>query len=324
MFGPKILHSMLHQARLVLVLLAVAVLVKGAAPASAATVPPASASAPAASRETPSIAATGYFTARYVFRSAETASAEHFRDQDVFGELRMDVTAPRSGRYEFHFLGAVRADLDNNQNVMSYDPLEDIGNTVTHRYLGNVYEAHLDINNVTKNITQVRLGRQAGTRDEAIFFDGIAADVRVMPKVNMTFYGGAAVHFYEIDWKEGDDFLGGAGIDYTLSAWTGMSFDYLSVSDKRNYLTFTNQKDNLLSFRLWQRFSQNVKATAKVRYQDGETRDLALRLLGAFPDSGAEVGAVYFRQFSTQEQQTNELSPFTDVLGPSYPIRRSI
>jgi hypothetical protein len=233
----------------------------------------------------------------------------------------MDVTAPRSGRYEFHFFGAVRNDLDGNESVAAFDPLEDIGNTVNSRSFGNVYEAHLDINDPVNRVTQVRLGRQAGTRDEAVFFDGLAVDLRPAQNVNISLYGGAAVHFYEIDSGQGTDMLGGAGIDYAPWAWTGVSIDYLSVSDKRNYLLFTDQTDSLLSFRLWQRFSQNIKATAKLRYQDGETRDLALRLFGAFPDQGAEFGAAYFRQFSTQLQQTNELSPFTDVMGPSYPYQ---
>jgi predicted porin len=323
MFGPSIMPFVIRQARFLRSCIMIVLLAVAAAPAFAAATAGKNTSPAAASLspEPSSIAAAGYFSARYVFRSAVTSSQEHFRDQDIFGELRMDVTSPRSGRYEFHFLGTVRSDLDGNQDVTTFNPLEDIGNTVAGKTFGNIYEAHLDINNLTTRLTQIRLGRQSGTRDEAIFFDGIAADVRLMPKVNVTLYGGAAVHFYEINWKEGDDSLGGAGIDYTPSAWTGMSLDYLSVSDKRDYLTFTNQKDNLLSFRLWQRFSQYVKATAKYRYQDGESRDLALRLLGTFPDHRAEFGIAYIRQFSTQQQQTNELSPFTDVMGASYPYQ---
>ena len=265
------------------------------------------------------VTTTGYFSARYVFRSAETASSDHFRDQDVFGELRVDMTSPRSGRYEFHFLGNVRSDLDDNQNVKTYDPLEDIGNTVSSRTFGVIYEAHLDINKLTDRLTQVRLGRQAGTRDEGIFFDGVAVDVRPAQKVNVTLYGGAAAHFFEIDNGQGIDTLGGAGIDFTPSAWTGMSLDYLGVSDKRNYLGFTDQTNSLLSFRIWQRLTRSIKASAKYRYQDGDARDLVLRVLGTFPDVRTEFGIVYFRQFSTQYEQSNELSPMYDVMGASYP-----
>lgn len=49
--------------------------------------------------DVPSVAVTGYFNARYVFRSAETASVDIARDQDVYGELRIDATTPKSGRY---------------------------------------------------------------------------------------------------------------------------------------------------------------------------------------------------------------------------------
>jgi len=323
MFGPRIMRFMIHQARLICSLLTFIVFLGGSTHALAAsqTTAPVSPSTATGSPESSPLATSGYFSARYVFRSAETASLEHFRDQDVFGELRVDVTSPRSGKYEFHFLGTVRSDLDGNQDVQTYDPLEDIGNTVEGKTFSTLYEARLDINHPTASLTQIRLGRQAGTRDEEITFDGIAVDVRPAQNVNMTLYGGGAVHFYEINGGQGTDLLGGAGIDYTPSAGTGLSLDYLRVSDKRNYLGFTDQKNSLLSFRLWQRITQNVKATAKVRYQDGETRDLALRLLGTFPEAATEFGAVYFRQFSTQLEQANELSPFTDVMGASYPFQ---
>ena len=266
---------------------------------------------------------SGYLSTRYVFRSAETSTPTEltFRDQDLFGELRIDVAAPERGKYEFHFFGTVRGDLDDNQNIHTFDPLEDIGNATPKRYTGVLYEAHLDLNSLLPKVTQIRLGRQAGTRDEAIYFDGIAADIRMTGSLNFTVYGGAAVHFYEIDWKEGSDGLAGAGIDYTPAASTGISLDYLTLKDSRDYLLLTDEKNNLLSLRLWQRFGDSLKASAKVRYQDSDWRDMNLRILGSFSEARAEFGAAYFRQFKTQLAQANEISPFVDVLGPSYPYQ---
>jgi len=231
----------------------------------------------------PSVTVNGYFNARYMFRSAETASGDIARDQDVYGELRIDLTAPKSGTYEFHFMGNVRSDLDGHRDIHTYYPLEDIGDTGQQSTMGNVYEAHLDLNDPFPRVTQIRLGRQAGTRDEQVFFDGIALEVRPVPKINLTVYGGAAVHFYEISRSEGDDSLAGVGIDLYPTSLTGMSLDYLTVKDARNYLTLTDVRNDLVSLKLWQRFGENVKATAKARYQDSDFRDASLRLLGSFP-----------------------------------------
>jgi hypothetical protein len=287
---------------------------------SAAPVEPSS-SPQAARPEGPSLAVTGYFATRYVFRTAETSSNITWRDQDIFGELRLDMTMPGKGTYEFHFFGAARSDLDGNRSIQGYHPLEDIGDTGSHSTIGDVYEAHLDLNNPVSRVSQVRLGRQAGTRDEQIYFDGIALDVRPAPKMNLTLYGGAAVHFWEISRSESDDKLAGAGIDLYPTSLTGISLDYLAVSDARNYLTFTDVRDKLISAKIWQRFGAGVQATAKVRYQDSDFRDATLRLLGSFPQSTFEFGAVYFRQFTTQVQQVNELSPFWDVMGQTDPYQ---
>jgi len=137
----------------------------------------------------------------------------------------------------------------------------------------------------------------------------------------VTLYGGAAVHFWEISRSEGDDKLAGAGIDLYPSSQTGISLDYLAVNDARNYLTFTDVRDKLISAKIWQRFGAGVQATAKVRYQDSDFRDATLRLLGSFPQSTFEFGAVYFRQFTTQVQQSNELSPLWDVMGQTDPFQ---
>jgi len=269
----------------------------------------------------PSVAVTGYFSARYWFRTAQTTSGDVARDQDAYGELRIDATTPKTGRYEFHFMGNVRNDLDGNRDLHTYYPLEDIGDTGPKHTVGYLYEAHLDINNPFSRVTQFRIGRQASTRDEPVYFDGIAMDVGLLPKMNLTLYGGAGVNFYEINRSEGDDTVAGAGIDLYPTASTGMALDYLSIKDARDYLQMTDVQDHLVSLKVWQRFTPSVKAVAKFRYQNGEVRDLSLRLLGTFPGAGTEFGASYLRQFNVQAVQSNALSPFYDVLGQSNPYQ---
>jgi hypothetical protein len=137
----------------------------------------------------------------------------------------------------------------------------------------------------------------------------------------MTVYGGALINHFEIDHAEGDDTVGGAGLDIAAGQSTGISIDYLAINDKRDYLELKDVHDKLLSLKIWQRFTPSIKATALYRHQNSEARDLTLRLLGTFPAAGTEFSANYLRQFNTQEAQSTPLSPFVDVVGPSEPFQ---
>jgi hypothetical protein len=55
-----------------------------------------------------------------------------------------------------------------------------------------------------------------------------------------------------------------------------ISTDYL-VTDKRNFFDLTTQRDQFVSLKLSQRFSPNLRTTAKVRYVNGDPRDLKSR-----------------------------------------------
>lgn len=266
----------------------------------------------------PSYTVSGYASARYVFRTAKT-DEQRFKDQDVFGDLRFDVTSPKERSVEFHFFGAARSDLDGGQNTAAFHPFEDAADARRSRAGGYVYEAHLDLNDPFSKVTRLRIGRQAGSRDEPVFFDGLAADLGG-DKLNLTLYGGAAVHFYEIDSSWGDDLLGGAGLDLRPTTLTGLSLDYLTVRDERTFIAANDVvQDRFFSLKLTQRFAQYNRVTAKYRYLNSEPRDAALHAAAVYPEGEAELSAGYFRQFRAQNELSNELSLYFDVIGRSSP-----
>lgn len=264
---------------------------------------------------------SGYFSLRSVYRTAITASHDSFRDTDLFGEARLDVSRIGAGKFELHFLGTSRRDIDGDSDVTTFDPLEDIGNTRNKDVMAQVYEAHFDINDLFTGLSQIRLGRQAGSREEQVFFDGAAVDLRPARFLGITVYGGTPLNFFEVNGEEGRDRVAGAGMDVAAGTSTGVSIDYLAVHDDRTYFDDRSLTDRLWSFKVWQRFGRNVKTTAKFRYQNEESRDLNVKVLGALPGQGAELGATYVRQFHDQVEQTTVLSPFTDVLGTSHPYQ---
>ncbi len=265
-------------------------------------------------------ALTGYLSSKYIVRTAYS-SGEQTSDQDIFVQMRFDATRKEQQGKEFHFLGVLRGDLDGNRNRQGFYPFEDIGDAYGSWAAGYAYEAHLDMNHLLPHLTQLRVGRQAGTRDEAIFFDGVGADIAVTDGLNMTAYGGAAVHFYEADNDWGSDTLGGLGVDYSPVRATGISVDYFAVHDRRNAFSFTDKNDQLFSVRLRQRLSTYSRIMARYRYLNGEPRDLTVRAVDAFPLADMQFSVSYVKQFSTQDELSNELSPYYDVLGQSRPYQ---
>jgi hypothetical protein len=267
-----------------------------------------------------SLSINGYFSARYVYRTAEL-SGSRATDQDLFGELRVDATMPKENTYEFHFFGTARDDLGGDYDRTSFSPFADIGNTYRSPVHGYLYEAHLDVNDPFPRVTQVRIGRQSGTRDEPVFFDGAAVDINAASDLHLALYGGAAVHLYEIGYHWGDDALAGAGLDYSPARSTKISLDYLSISDERSYPPVTDLRDHMTSLKIWQSFSDLAKASVKYRYLNSEPRDLSVRAVSSFPEADTEVNINYFRQFRVQNELTNELSLYYDILGQSSPYQ---
>jgi hypothetical protein len=268
----------------------------------------------------PSYAVNGYVSTRYIYRTAKTPE-QRVTDQDAFGDLRFDVSSPKERSAEFHFSGTARSDLDGGQGPSTFHPFEDAADTHRSRTSGYLYEAHLDLNDPLAKVTQVRLGRQAGTRDEPVFFDGIAVDAGG-EKLNLTLYGGAAVHFYEIDNRWGGDVLEGAGLDVYPTALTGLSVDYLAVRDERTFTAGDGiRHDRLFAMKLTQRFAEYNRFTAKYRYLNSEPRDVSANASVVSSAVEAEMSLGYFRQFRTQNELSNEFSLFFDVIGQSAPYQ---
>jgi hypothetical protein len=270
------------------------------------------------------VAVDGYYAMRYVYRSATfsdptTSMDRTISDQDLFSELRFDITTPRTNRYEFHFLGTLRKDLDGNSDLTGFYPLEDIGNTYRTEVHGYLYDAHISINDPLPYVTQVRIGRQPGLRDEPVFFDGLATDFRMGRLMNLTLYGGAAVQFFATDSHWGDDTLAGAGLDFTPAQYTKFSLDYVTL--KSAVTTTIDQQDNMVSLKLWQSFGSFLKASIKYRYLNSDPRDVSVRLLTAIPSADLELNLNYFKQFNQETVQANEISLYYDVLGKSSPYQ---
>lgn len=269
----------------------------------------------------PATNVNGYFSTRYVYRTA-TSPDGRSSDQDVFADLRIDVARPKDDSYEFHFLGSVRSDLDGNQDPSLFSPFEGVADTYGARTTGIIYEAYATLNGGNAlPAAKARIGRQSGTRDEPVVFDGIAVDAGG-EKWDLTLYGGPAVHYYEVNRHWGDDTVAGAGIDYRPVPEAGMSVDYLRVQDEQAlFPEDTTRHDRLLSLKAWQRFGMFTRIMEKYRFLDGDPRDLSLKAVTTWQAADLDASVNYFRQFRTQNELSNDLSLFYDVMGSSAPYQ---
>jgi hypothetical protein len=275
---------------------------------------------PASAADAADVQVDGSLSFRYISRSSDTGSAR-LRDQDAYADLRLDVAQPAAGRHEFHLNGTLRSDLDGDQDPHTFSPLEDIGDAHARRTVGTVYEAYYALNNPFRSLTQVRAGRQAGTRDEPVYFDGIAADLGT-DRLNVTVYGGAAIHFSEVGRHWGNDTVEGAGIDYTPLPGLGLSADWLAVADEwESDPGGGTAKDRILAFKVRQRLASSVHYSVKYRLLDGDPKDLSVTAQAASPAWDAEASAHYVRQFRVQDELSTDLAPFTEVIGRSAPFQ---
>lgn len=275
---------------------------------------PSSAAAGPSSDEDSSFNIRGYLATKFVGRTASNAD-NSYDDQDMYEYLRMDLEAPEGGGYEAHFFAFARQDIDGQSDRHDFSPLEDQGNARDTGRTGYVYDAHMAFNRPLGHISQVRLGRQAGMRDEMALFDGLALDMDLGKYLAASLYGGAAVHFEELDNSHGEDTLGGAGLDIRLHRSSLVSLDYFHASDKRDFFGYVDEDNELASIRIWQRISRSINVSARYRALDGDDRDVRFRALGSFPGAGFEVMGGYYRQLNEQEQLASELSSYYDVIG---------
>jgi len=268
----------------------------------------------------PTTSIDGSLSLRYIVRSAASPDGRT-DDQDLYADLRLDVTPAREGLAGFHFLGSARSDLDGNQESRTFYPFEDIGNTHDRPTMALVYEAYAVFVDPLRTENRARVGRQAGTRNETLFFDGIAADAGGR-SVNVTVYSGAVVHFFEDGSHWGKDWLSGAGLDYRFGPSLGLSADYLIIKDVQESEPGAPVLwDRLVSFRGWQQVGTFSKWSAAYRVQDGEPRDMTLQAVAASPAWDLEGSISYFRQFRVQDVMTTDLSLFPTVLGQSAPYQ---
>ncbi len=261
----------------------------------------------------------GSVSNRYVFRSAQTQDT-YFTDNDLFQTLSLDMTTHWENNIGIHLLTTAREDLDGGRNRTNFYPLEDIGDTGPENSIGKVYQANVDFNYLYPFLPKLIFGRQSGTRSEPLFFDGVSANIYFSRYIRATLYGGAAVQFYETDWKWGNDTVDGIGIDVLPYKNAKISLDYLFLKNQSKLFLTSTRNNHLVDFVYRQHLMPWIKIMTRVRFINLQPDSLRVRLSNRFPGMDIETNLSYFLQFRTENEQGNNLSQFYAILGPVYPF----
>ncbi len=262
----------------------------------------------------------GDISTKYRLRAA-VGPGEQAYDHDLVQGAVLDLAGLGNGRFSIHLSADAKEDLDGNQYHTGFYPLKDLNDAWPYPVNANLYELYLDLNRPGSIIPLLRIGRQAGTRAEPFYFDGASAELRLLDRLELTVYGGLAVHFYEVEYSWASDALAGAGLDFRPSAETLLSLDYAFVEDQRAVFLGSQQYNHLLAVKLWQRLFSFLRVTADFRLLNFAPRDLRLRADNVFPGLSLEVSAGYFLQFLPQNELANEFAVYYDVIGRSEPFQ---
>ena len=260
----------------------------------------------------------GNMAATYLFRHS-THPDEPWNDHDLAQELQLNLSSTRGKSVEASFIGSLREDLDGNSGRTDFYAFEDIGDTGVSPVVADVYEAQVDVKDPFPLVARLRMGRQSGSRNEPVLFDGFSLDFTPLQMLLITLYGGASVHLFEIDYSWGSDLTAGAGVDFSPASNIMISADYLFIKDTLSVPPESVQFEHLLSLNTRMHFFTFLKTMVKLRLINWAFQDSSLSTVFTFPAIDLEFSVSYSIKFSRQNEFSHEFSPYSLFLGESLP-----
>lgn len=240
-------------------------------------------------------------------------------DQDVFTGLQMTVAFSKG--IELHVDGDLFVDAGRDRS-RHRNELDDIWDSWDRSAQGRMQELYLRITQPVLGGLEVRAGRQVHLGNQALHFDGLWASLALNDTVTVRGYGGLPVYFYKSPWR--GDVLAGGAVDLHLTPTTDLTLEYLHVSEGQRHGGFRHDDLYALSGRqvLWRRLT--LRARGEVLEDEVRSAEANATLALGPADLGAvdlQLRGRYYVLFDKQQQLTNTIDPFTDLLAPENPYQ---
>ena len=174
---------------------------------------------------------------------------------------------------------------------------------------GALYYLYADIKNPVIDKSNLRLGRQYQYSVETILFDGAKYEQQLGP-VSTYAFGGMRTSQYSSTYF---DTVAGIGVSVRPFMDTMTNIDYIRIIDD-NYI------DDEAGFNLWQRIYEDLNFYGRYTVLNTMPKDFLVKLSWDKIDWDASLQLSYFRFLHSISEQSNNISPFYQILGTFEPF----
>ena len=245
---------------------------------------------------------SGNFRTQYEGRWAEDED-----DYDMYEYLRFKTKNFFDNKVSIAGSGRLSEDLDGHEPKDG--AFRDILDTYDSSVNGRLYYLYADIKNPVIDKSSLRVGRQYQYSVETILFDGAKYEQQLGP-IDTYAFGGMRTSQYSETYF---DTVAGSGIAIRPFMDTRTNLDYVRIIDD-NYI------DDEVGFNLWQRIYDDLNFYGRYTILNTLPKDFLVKLSWDKIDWDASVQLSYFRFLNSIAEQSNNISPFYQILGTFEPF----
>lgn len=245
---------------------------------------------------------SGNFRTQYEGRWAEDED-----DYDMYEYLRFKTKNFFDNKVSIAGSGRLSEDLDGHEPKDG--AFRDILDTYDSSVNGRLYYLYADIKNPVIDKSSLRVGRQYQYSVETILFDGAKYEQQLGP-IDTYAFGGMRTSQYSETYF---DTVAGSGIAIRPFMDTRTNLDYVRIIDD-NYI------DDEVGFNLWQRIYDDLNFYGRYTILNTLPKDFLAKLSWDKIDWDASVQLTYFRFLNSIAEQSNNISPFYQILGTFEPF----
>lgn len=245
---------------------------------------------------------SGNFKAQYEGRWAEGED-----DHDLYEYFRFKTKDFFDNRVSIAGSGRLTEDLDGHE--AKDGTFRDILDTYDRSYNGRLYYLYADIKNPVIDKSNLRLGRQYQYSVETILFDGAKYEQQLGP-IGTYVFGGMRTSQYSSTYF---DTVAGSGMSVRPFVDTMTNLDYVRIEDD-DYI------DDEVGFSLWQKIYEDLSLYGRYTVLNMRAKDFLVKLSWDKIEWDASVQLSYFRFLNSIADQSNNISPFYQILGTFEPF----
>ncbi|MDR4509337.1 MAG: hypothetical protein MRJ65_14115 [Candidatus Brocadiaceae bacterium] len=223
-------------------------------------------------------------------------------DQDLYQYLRFRTKSFFKDKVTIAGSGRLSEDIDGHEPKDG--AFRDILDTYDHSINGRFYYLYADIKNPVINNSSLRVGRQYQYSVETILFDGVRYEQQIGPVATYAF-GGLRVSQYEDTYF---DSVAGGGVAARPFVDTRTNLDYIRIMGDV-------ESDDEIGVSLWQRIYEDVHFYGRYTMLNNLPKDYLLKFSWDKIDWDTSIQLSYFRFVHSMNDQSNNISPFFDILG---------